>query len=110
MTDIEKLNELDSKIESLTKERNEIEDTIHKASLAKDRFRFIDYDDTKYWIKIVSVDEHDCDTIELCYNSVDKFYRIERGHNAFNWLLSSIPVVEEIFNVKLEEFLNKIKL
>lgn len=108
MTDIERLNELNSKIESLFKERDEIEDTIHKAALAKDRFRFIDYSETKYWIKIVSVDEHDCDTIELCYTN--NSYRITRGSNTFDWLLCSIPVVEQIFNDKLEEFLSKIKL
>jgi len=110
MTDIEKLNELNTKIESLTKERDEIEDTIHKSTLAKDRFRFIDYGDTRYWIKIVSINEHDCDAIELCYDTLNKTYRIERGHDVFDWLLSGIPVVEQIFNAKFEEFLNKIKL
>lgn len=110
MTNIEKLKELNTKIESLTKERDEIEDTIFKSALAKDRFRFIDYGDTKYWIKIVSVNEHDCDTIELCYDILNKSYRIEREHNVFDWLLSGIPVVEQIFNTKFEEFLNKIKL
>ena len=110
MTDIEKLNELNSKIESLTKERDEIEDTMCKAALAEERFRFIDYGDTKYWIKIVSINEHDCNTIELCYDTLSITYRIERGHDVFSWLLSSIPVVEQIFNDKLEEFLSKIKL
>lgn len=110
MTDIEKFNELASKIESLTKERDEIEDTIQKAQLSKNRFRFIDYFDTKYWIKIVSVEENSCDTIELCFDALTKSYRIERNHNTFNWLLSGIPTVEEIFNAKFDEFINKIKL
>ena len=37
MTDIEKYNELASKVDSLTKEMKEIEDTLNKASLAKER-------------------------------------------------------------------------
>lgn len=110
MTDIEKYNELASKVDSLTKEMKEIEDTLNKASLAKERFRFIDYYDTKYWIKIISVGENRCDTIELCYDTVARSYKIERNHNTFNWLLSGIPVVEELFNTKLDEFIKKIKL
>ena len=110
MTDIEKYNELASKVDSLTKEMKEIKDTLNKASLANERFRFIDYYNIKYWIKIISVEENKCDTIELCYDVVAKSYRIERNHNTFNWLLSGIPVVEELFNAKLDEFINKIKL
>lgn len=110
MTDIEKYNELASKVDSLTKEMKEIKDTLNKASLAKERFRFIDYYNIKYWIKIISVEENNCDTIELCYDVLAKSYKIERNHNTFNWLLSGIPVVEELFNAKLDEFINKIKL
>lgn len=110
MTDIEKYNELASKVDSLTKEMEEIEDTLNKASLAKERFRFIDYYNIKYWIKIISVEEDSCDTIELCYDILAKSYKIERNHSTFNWLLSGIPVVEELFNTKFNEFINKIKL
>lgn len=110
MTDVEKYKELASKVDSLTKEMKEIKDTLNKASLAKERFRFIDYYDTKYWVKIISVEDNSCDTIELCYDCLTKSYRIERSHSTFNWLLSGIPVVEEIFNTKFNEFINKIKL
>ena len=110
MTDIEKYNELASKVDSLTKEMKEIEDTSNTAYITKERFRLIDYYNIKDWIKIISVEENKCDTIELCYDVVAKSYRIERNHNTFNWLLSGIPVVEELFNAKLDEFINKIKL
>lgn len=110
MTDIEKLKELKEQIEPLVKSAEEIQDTIYKAELSKDRFRFFDYETCKYWIKIVSVNERLCDIIEVFEDYSTNSCRIQRGTNSFSWLKEGIPVVEEIFNVKYNEILNKIKL
>lgn len=110
MTDIEKYNELESKIQSLIKERDEIKDTVQKSDLSKNRFRFIDYKDLKYWIKILSVGECECEVL-IVYSYFDSnSINISRRFEKMDWLCTGIPTVEEIFNAKFDEYLNKIKL
>ena len=110
MTDQEKLDDLNKQIDSLVNQKLEITDTLAKAALSKDRFRFFDYGDYKYWIKIVFVNESDCDTIEVFEEYSTNSCRIERDTNSFSWLQEGISVVEEIFNATYNEILNKIKL
>ena len=110
MTDIEKLKELKEQIEPLVKSAEEIQDTIYKADLSKNRFKYWDYGYDQYWIKIVSIDESQCSTIELIESKDDPTIKISLNKNSFPWLITGTNITEEIFNKKREEFINRIKL
>lgn len=110
MTDQEKLKDLNKQIDSLTKQKTEIVDTLAKSELAKNRFRFLDLGTYKYWIKIQSIDTDMCTVLELFIDYDEPLIRAQKCSESFDWLMSSIPVVEEIFNAKYKEFLDNLKL
>lgn len=105
----EKFEELDKKIKSLTKERDIVKYAIIKDELTKNKYRFFDFGDSKYWVKVLDVRENECETIEVFIDFLDNHIRIERGINNVNWLLYGIPIVEEIFNENYQKYLDKLK-
>lgn len=110
MTDQEKLDDLNKQIDSLTKQKEEITDTLAKSELSKNRFRFLDLGDYKYWIKVLNIGADMCTTLELYEDYGEPLTKIQKCQESFNWLVCSIPIVEEIFNSKYKEFLDKLKL
>ena len=110
MTDKEQLEEIYKKMNSLAKQADEIQDTIAKAELAKNRCRFLDLGDCKYWIKILTIGIAKCSVLELYTNYSEPLVRVQRCQESFSWLLSSIPVLDSIFDAKYKEFLDNVKI
>lgn len=110
MTDQEKLDELNKQIDSLVEQKIEVADTLAKAELAKNRYRFLDLGDYKYWIKVLNIGADMCTALELFEDYGEPLTRVQKSQESFDWLMSSIPIVEEIFNTKYKEFLDKLKL
>lgn len=106
----EKLDEINKQIESLVKQKFEIEDTIIKAELAKNRFRFLDYGNFKYWIKIINIGTDKCLVLELYTDYENSSIKIVKEEESLKWVYSAIPIVEEIFKAKYKEFIDKLKL
>ena len=107
---IGKLDELNKQIESLVKQKFEIEDTIIKAELAKSRFRFLDYGNFKYWIKIIDISADKCLVLELYADYENSSIKIAKTEESLKWVYFTIPVVEEIFKAKYKEFIDKLKI
>lgn len=110
MTDKEQLEEIYKKMNSLAKQANEIQDTIAKVELAKNRCRFLDLGDCKYWIKILTIGIDKCSVLELYTDYSEPLVRVQRCQESFSWLLSSIPVLDSIFDAKYKEFLDNVKI
>lgn len=112
MTDSEELKEVERQLEPLLKKKEELEDTIIKAELAKNRFRRMDYIIETYYYKILSVNEENCDVIELYINNHtwNPGIRISRYNGSFAILQSTEVISEEDFKQKYNELLNRLKL
>lgn len=103
------LKEIEDQIKELLKKKQEILDTQMKSELSKNRFRFIDYESIKYWVKILSVGECECEVLIVYAYFDSNSLNISRRFERMDWLLTGVPIVEGIFNAKLEEYIKKIK-
>lgn len=112
MTDSEELKEVEQKLEPLLKKRDELKDTIVKAELAKNRFRKISYVVEVYYYKILSVNENDCEVLELYIDNhvINPYIKISRYNESFTCLKSAEVISEEDFKQKYNELLNRLKL
>lgn len=112
MTDSEELKEVERQLEPLLKKKEELKDTITKAELAKNRFRKINYDEETYYYKILSVNEDDCEVIELYIDNhtMSPCIRISRYNESFICLMSAEVISKEDFKQKYNELLNRLKL
>lgn len=108
MTDKERVEQINSEIEKLTTERNALEDTLAKSFLSKNRYFYFDYVEDQYYIKILSVNEKDCTTLEI-HENPDRIL-ISKQNSTFHWILSGTSITEEVFNTKYNETLNNLKI
>lgn len=110
MTDLEKLKELQEKIEPLKKEVTEVQDTIYKTELAKSRYKYWDYGYAKYWVKIKSVNEENCTVLQIWESPEPPFIQFSDTEEPFSWLITGTDITEDVFNKKREEIINKLKV
>lgn len=101
MTDSERLEELEKQLEPLVKEKEALKDTIQKAELAKNRYRYYDFGPEQYWVKICSVGERMCDCIEIY--GAPNIIKVTKFTVSFSWLEAGIATTEQVFNNKLNE-------
>lgn len=110
MTDSEALKDIEDQIADLLVKQCEIEDTILKDALSKNRYRCCDYDIDVYWYKIISVNEHNCTVLELHLVEPNRSYSISYCDESLGLANRGDVITEQEFIDKYNEFINKIKL
>ena len=108
MTDSETLKDISKQIADLLVKQSEIQDTILKAELSKNRYRYCDYGEDMYWYKIISVNE--CTILELHLRESNKFGSISYCEESLTLANRGDIITEQEFIDKYNEFINKIKL
>ena len=108
MTDSETLKDISKQIADLLVKQSEIQDTILKAELSKNRYRYCDYGEDMYWYKIISVNE--CTVLELHLRESNKFGSISYCEESLTLANRGDIITEQEFIDKYNEFINKIKL
>ena len=110
MTDSETLKDISKQIADLLIKQCEIEDTILKDALSKNRYRYCDYGEDMYWYKIISVNECNCTVLELHLRESNKFGSISYCDESLGLANRGDAITEQEFIDKYNEFINKIKL
>lgn len=108
MTDSETLKDISKQIADLLVKQSEIQDTILKAELSKNRYRYCDYGEDRYWYKIISVNE--CTVLELHLRESNRFYSISYCEESLTLANRGDVITEQEFINTYNEFINKIKL
>ena len=104
----ETLKDISKQIADLLVKQSEIQDTILKAELSKNRYRYCDYGEDMYWYKIISVNE--CTVLELHLRESNKFGSISYCEESLTLANRGDIITEQEFIDKYNEFINKIKL
>ena len=110
MTDYETLKDISKQIADLLVKQSEIEDTILKDELSKNRYRYCDYGEDRYWYKIISVNEHSCTVLELHLRESNEFGSISYCEESLTLANRGDVITEQEFINTYNEFINKIKL
>lgn len=110
MTDSETLKNISKQIADLSVIQSERQDTILKAKLSKNRYRYCDYGEDMYWYKIISVNECNCTILELHLRESNKFGSISYCEESLTLANRGDIITEQEFIDKYNEFINKIKL
>lgn len=110
MTDSETLKDINKQVADLLVKQGEIEDTILKDELSKNRYRCCDYVTDVYWYKIISVNEYNCTVLELHLVEPNRFYSISYCEESLTLANRGDAITEQEFIDKYNEFINKIKL
>ena len=110
MTDSETLKDVSKQIADLLVKQSEIEDTILKDELSKNRYRYCDYGEDMYWYKIISVNECNCTVLELHLVESNRFYSISYCEESLTLANRGNIITEQEFINTYNEFINKIKL
>lgn len=110
MTDSEALKDIEDQIANLLIKQCEIEDTILKDALSKNRYRYCDYGEDMYWYKILSVNESSCTVLELHLVESNRSYSISYCDESLGLANRGDAITEQEFIDKYDEFINKIKL
>lgn len=110
MTDSETLKDIKKQIAELLVKQCEIEDTILKDKLSKNRYRYCDYGEDMYWYKILSVNESSCTVLELHLVEPNRSYSISHCDESLGLANRGDAITEQEFIDKYNEFINKIKL
>lgn len=110
MTDSETLKDISKQIADLLVKQSEIQDTILKAELSKNRYRYCDYGEDMYWYKIISVNECNCTVLELHLRESNEFGSISYCEESLTLSNRGDIITEQEFIDKYNEFINKIKL
>lgn len=112
MTDSETLKDISKQIADLLVKQSEIQDTILKSELSKNRnrYRYCDYGEDMYWYKIISVNECNCTVLELHLRESNKFGSISYCEESLTLASRGDIITEQEFIDKYNEFINKIKL
>ena len=110
MTDSETLKNISKQIADLLVKKSEIEDTILKDELSKNRYRYCDYGEDMYWYKIISVNECNCTVLELHLRESNGFGSISYCEESLTLANRGSTITEQEFINIYNEFINKIKL
>ena len=110
MTDSETLKDIKKQIAELLVKQCEIEDTILKDKLSKNRYRYCDYGEDMYWYKIISVNEGSCTVLELHLRESNDFGSISYCEESLTLADRGTVITEQEFIDKYNEFIKKIKL
>lgn len=110
MTDSETLKDISKQIADLLVKQSEIQDTILKDELSKNRYRYCDCGEDTYWYKIISVNEHSCTVLELHLVESNRFYSISYCEESLTLANRGNIITEQEFINTYNEFINKIKL
>lgn len=110
MTDSETLKDISKQIADLLVKQSEIQDTILKDELSKNRYRYCDCGEDTYWYKIISVNEHSCTVLELHLVESNRFYSISYCEESLTLANRGNIITEQEFINIYNEFINKIKL
>lgn len=110
MTDSETLKDISKQITDLLVKQSEIQDTILKTELSKNRYRYCDYGEDMYWYKIISVNEHSCTVLELHLREYNEFGSISYCEESLTLANRGAVITEQEFIDKYNEFIKKIKL
>ena len=110
MTDSETLKDISKQIADLLVKKSEIEDTILKDELSKNRYRYCDYGEDTYWYKIISVNECNCTVLELHLRESNEFGSISYCEESLTLANRGNTITEQEFINAYNEFINKIKL
>lgn len=110
MTDSEALKDIEDQIANLLIKQCEIEDTILKDALSKNRYRYCDYGEDIYWYKIISVNECNCTVLELHLRESNKFGSISYCEESLTLANRGNAITEQEFIDIYNEFIKKIKL
>lgn len=110
MTDSETLKDINKQITDLLVKQSEIQDTILKDELSKNRYRYCDYGEDMYWYKIISVNERNCTVLELHLRESNKFGSISYCEESLTLANRGDTITEQEFIDIYNEFIKKIKL
>lgn len=110
MTDSETLKDISKQIADLLVKQSEIQDTILKDELSKNRYRYCDYGEDMYWYKIISVNERNCTVLELHLRESNKFGSISYCEEPLTLANRGDTITEQEFIDIYNEFIKKIKL
>lgn len=110
MTDSETLKDISKQIADLLVKQSEIQDTILKDELSKNRYRYCDYGEDMYWYKIISVNEHGCTVLELHLRESNEFGSISYCEESLTLANRGSVITEQEFIDVYNEFIKKIKL
>lgn len=110
MTDSETLKDISKQIADLLVKQSEIQDTILKTELSKNRYRYCDYGEDMYWYKIISVNEHGCTVLELHLRESNEFGSISYCEESLTLANRGNVITEQEFIDIYNEFIKKIKL
>lgn len=110
MTDSEILKDISKQIADLLVKQSEIQDTILKTELSKNRYRYCDYGEDMYWYKIISVNEHSCTVLELHLRESNEFGSISYCEESLTLANRGNVITEQEFIDVYNEFIKKIKL
>lgn len=110
MTDSETLKNISKQIADLLVKKSEIEDTILKDELSKNRYRYCDYGEDMYWYKIISVNERSCTVLELHLRESNEFGSISYCEESLTLANRGSTITEQEFIDIYNKFINKIKL
>lgn len=104
---MESLEELKKQIEELIKKEEELEDTLAKEELAKNRFRHANYGDCEYWVKVLTVNETNCDVVLVSH--IDDSWRLSRQKESMLWLYRTEVITEETYISKFNDIYQLVK-
>ena len=110
MTDSETLKDISKQIADLLVKQSEIQDTILKDELSKNRYRYCDYGEDTYLYKISSVNECNCTVLELHLRESNEFGSISYCEESLTLANRGDTITEQEFINIYNEFINKIKL
>lgn len=110
MTDSETLKDISKQIADLLVKQSEIQDTILKTELSKNRYKYCDYGEDMYWYKIISVNEHGCTVLELHLRESNEFGSISYCEESLTLANRGNVITEQEFIDIYNEFIKKIKL
>ena len=110
MTDSETLKDISKQMADLLVKQSEIQDTILKDELSKNRYRYCDYGEDMYWYKIISVNECNCTVLELHLRESNKFGSISYCEESLTLANRGNAITEQEFIDIYNEFIKKIKL
>ena len=110
MTNSETLKDISKQIADLLVKQSEIQDTISKTELSKNRYRYCDYGEDMYWYKIISVNECNCTVLELHLRESNEFSSISYCEESLTLANRGDVITEQEFINTYNKFINKIKL
>lgn len=110
MTDSETLKDINKQITDLLVKQSEIQNTILKDELSKNRYKYCDYGEDMYWYKIISVNECNCTVLELHLRESNEFGSISYCEESLTLANRGDTITEQEFIDIYNEFIKKIKL